>query len=118
MESGEIRVIAQGLLKRDTTTFPDVPTVYETPGLDFEKYGTPFITHRGTIAPADVPESMLQMWDQLLAQVTTDPEWVAWVAKRFVLPAEYIMNGQQLTEFMRNNTAIVRKVYGELNLGN
>lgn len=116
VESKEIKVIAQGLSKRDETTFPDVPTAYETPGLEFEKYGTPFITHRGSIAPADVPEEMLKMWDKLLEQVTSDPEWVTWVAKRFVLPAEYIMDGKQLTEFMRNNTAIVRKVYQELDL--
>jgi tripartite-type tricarboxylate transporter receptor subunit TctC len=112
-ESGEVRVIAQGLQKRHMPTLPDVPTVYETPGLEYEKYGTPYLTTRAIIIPADVPETMLKTWDNFLQQIITDPEWKAWVEERHVLPEEY-MDGKTSTEFMRNSTKIIREVFKDL----
>lgn len=111
--SGEVRVIAQGLPQRHMATLPDVPTVYETPGLEYEKYGTPFITTRSMITPADVPPEMLKAWDKLIQKVIADPVWLEWIEKRHVLPEDY-MDSEKCTAFMRRNTEIIRKVYQEL----
>lgn len=74
-ESGELRIIAQGFKERDMNVLPDVPTVYETPGLEFEKFGDEFMTTRMLIGPAGMTQEALDAWDALTVKVLEDPEW-------------------------------------------
>jgi tripartite-type tricarboxylate transporter receptor subunit TctC len=112
-KSGELKLIAQSLSARDVENLPDVPTIYETPGLEYEKYGIPYIAARPVITPADVPEKMLKAWDRLFQLIVADPDWIAWLEPRYVLKDSYL-NGEECTKLTRNNTANVRKIYQQL----
>jgi tripartite-type tricarboxylate transporter receptor subunit TctC len=111
-KSQEVKVIAQSLEHRDMETLPEVPTIYETPGLEYEKYGIPFVAARPLIVPSDVPKPMLKAWDNFLQQVVADSEWLEWIKTRQVL-SEY-MNGEECTALIRNNVKNIRRVYEEL----
>lgn len=108
--SGEVRAIAQSLPERDMESLADVPTIYETPGLEYERYGIPFVAARPLIAHAATPEAMLEAWDRLMEKIVSDPAWIAWVEKRNVIKNSHI-KGADATKLMRNNTDRIRKIY-------
>jgi tripartite-type tricarboxylate transporter receptor subunit TctC len=109
-ESGELRIIAQGASKRQ---LPDVPTVYETPGLTEDKFPAPFWTHRAIIAHVNTPEPMLKAWDKLITQVVTDPEWEKWIAPRNTM-LDAVMLHEELTATMRKFTVAIREIYNNM----
>jgi tripartite-type tricarboxylate transporter receptor subunit TctC len=114
-KSGEVRIIAQGLPQRHATLL-DIPTVYETPSLEYEKYGTPLVSTRAILAPANIPEPIRKAWDNILGQILRDSEWEAWAKQSEVL-TEIYMNSAECTESMRANTARIRKIFEKLDLG-
>jgi tripartite-type tricarboxylate transporter receptor subunit TctC len=117
VEAGEMRIVAQGLAERDASLaardpklFGDIPTVYETPGQDYNKFGMLFWTTRDLICPADVPEEALVAWDNLVNAVVQDPEWIEFVKKMGAL-TELYMNRPDYTAYKRQATNIYRDLY-------
>ena len=75
-ESGDIRILAQGLEER-SPSFPNIPTVFETPGLELDKFGgVGAYTFRAFKLPSDCPENMKLAWADLIEKVGNDPEWI------------------------------------------
>ncbi|MDR1828558.1 MAG: tripartite tricarboxylate transporter substrate binding protein [Methylobacteriaceae bacterium] len=111
-KEGKIKILAQGLDTR-AADLPDVPTAYETPGLDIAKYGFPYWSTRSIDAPADVPEAMLVEWDKLIKAIVNDQEWIDFMKSRGV-PLDTFKARKEATDYIRSSTANLREVYQKM----
>lgn len=112
-ESGELRILAQGFENRDMKALPEIPTVYETEGLEFEKFGADFMTTRMFIAPAGIPEEALEAWDALTVLVTSDPEWEEFVYNQGGSPM--LKLSAETEEFSKGNIKRFAELYAAIN---
>ena len=112
MKEGKIRILAQGLDTR-APDLPDVPTVYETPGLDYAKYGFPYWSTRSIDAAADTPEAILVEWDKLIDLVVNDKDWIDFMNSRGV-PTDTFKNRKDATDYINSSTANLRKIYDDM----
>lgn len=70
VEAGKIRVLAICAEKR-LDLAPDIPTVIEL------GYEMPYVSSLGLFAPKDMPEDLVRTIEQMAAQITKEPQFVA-----------------------------------------
>lgn len=109
VRDGRVKILAQGLNRR-ADALPDIPTAYETPGMDYEKFGFPYWSTRSIDAPEGCPEEVLQAWDRLILQINADPDWKEFLKSKGVLEGSF-MTRPDVTKYIRQTTGNLRALY-------
>ena len=112
VESGDFKLLGQGLENR-APSLPDVPTVYETPGLEYEKFGMPFMTPRMMVAKAGTSPEMLAAWDKLTEQVVATPEWAAFIETQKV-DTSIFTTSAGAEKYIKSTILVYRDLYESL----
>lgn len=108
-ESGELRMVALTLNERHPD-FPDIPTLYEHPGLELEKFGGALIGCKYLFIDPNVPEEAKIAWDDLIAKVVKDPEWIEFTEVRNQMN-DYFIPRDKCWDFFKNKVQKYREIY-------
>ena len=75
--SGDLRVLAVGSEER-ADMYPDTPTVFETEGLDIEKFGgVSYVGGKSIMCRAGIPQEMADAYYELCKKINEDEDWIA-----------------------------------------
>lgn len=119
VESGDMRIIAQGLKERDPKLeernpelFGGIPTVYETPGLDYDKFGMELWTSRDIACAADTPQGAIDSMIDIAKKVAEDPEWIEFV-EGMGDSTSFCKFGEDWDNYKKDVTETYRELYEE-----
>jgi len=115
-QSGDVRIVAIGTKERNDA-FPGIPTIYETPGLEFEKMGIEYVVIRPVFVGKNTSPEMVAALEHLFLTVFNDKEWQEWTGARAGTDNKGgIMNSAETTQFVRDSYVVLEKVFAELGL--
>lgn len=110
VESKQVKIIAQGLEKR-SENYPDIPTVFETKGLELDKFGNVGLyTFRSFKVLSDTPDSMKQAWVDLIEKVNADPDWIEF-SKNMGVDMSSFCTGEKADETSHKFVDLYKSIY-------
>lgn len=110
--SGELRMVALTLNERHPD-FPDIPTLYEHSGLELEKFGGALIGCKYLFIDPRVSEEAKIAWDDLIAKVIKDPEWIEFTEDRNQMN-DYFIPRDECWDFFKNKVQKYREIYDKV----
>jgi tripartite-type tricarboxylate transporter receptor subunit TctC len=115
-KSGDVRILAVGSKER-SEFFPDIPTIYETPGLEFEKMGIEYSVARPIFVGKKTPPEAVKALEDLFMKAFQDPEWIEFVSKRFGTDYKTgCFGAEKTTKLVKDSSIILTDLFAKLNL--
>lgn len=112
VESGDMRVLAVGSKER-ADIYPDVPTVFETEGLEFEKFGgVSYVGGRSIMCKAGIPEEMENAYYELCDKISADEEWLTFCKNQGLSTSGYC-TGEEANALSHNRLGLYKNLVDE-----
>lgn len=109
VESGDMRVLAVGSKER-SELYPDIPTVFETEGLEFEKFGgVSYVGGKSIMCRAGIPEEMANAYYELCDKIAEDEDWISFCKNQGLSTSEYC-TGEKANELSHNRLEIYKQL--------